>query len=112
MCESVGMAQDVCVIVGTEDLARLAAIVGDRSRPLKHVQRARIVVLSAERLPVLAVARRVGVNQKPSWSCSRMQMPITRTPPGRDRRSLISDPRPSPRVSSTAGSPRGSILSI
>jgi len=37
------MAPDVCVIVGTEDRVRLAAVVGDRRRPLKHVQRARIV---------------------------------------------------------------------
>lgn len=55
------MAQDVCVIVGAEDRERLAAIIGDRSRPLKHVQRARIVLFSAERLPVLAIARRAGV---------------------------------------------------
>jgi hypothetical protein len=30
------------VIVSAEDRARLAAIIGDRSRPLMHVQRARI----------------------------------------------------------------------
>ena len=36
------MAQEVCVIVGTDDRARLTAIVGDRSCPLKHVQRVRI----------------------------------------------------------------------
>ncbi len=65
------MAQDVCVIVGAEDRARLAAIVGDRSRPLKHVQRARIVVLSAERLPVLAVARRAGVSRPTVWRWQR-----------------------------------------
>ena len=49
------MAQDVCVIVSAEDRTRLAAVVGDRGRPLKHVQRARIVLLSAERLPVLTI---------------------------------------------------------
>jgi hypothetical protein len=43
------MAQEVCVMVGAEDRARLAAVVGDRRRSLKHVQRARIVLLSAER---------------------------------------------------------------
>lgn len=42
------MAQSVSVMVGAEDRARLAAIVGDRSRPFKHVQRARIVLHSAE----------------------------------------------------------------
>ena len=57
------MAQEVCVIVGAEDRARLAAIVGERSRPLKHLQRARIVLFSADRLPVAEVARRVGVSR-------------------------------------------------
>ena len=33
-----GMAQDVCVIVGAEDYARLAAVAGDRSRPLMRSQ--------------------------------------------------------------------------
>jgi transposase len=61
------MAQDVCVIVNAEDRARLAAIVGDRSRALKHVQRARIVLFSAERVAVLAVARRAGVSRPAVW---------------------------------------------
>ncbi len=61
------MAQTVSVIVGAEDRARLCAVVGDRNRPQKHVQRARIVLLSAERLPVLAVARGVGVGRPSVW---------------------------------------------
>ena len=61
------MAQTVCVILGAGDRERLAAIIGDRSRPLKHVQRARIVFLSAERLPVLEVARRAGVSRPAVW---------------------------------------------
>ncbi len=65
------MAQDVCVILGAEDRARLAAIAGDRSRPHKHVQRARIVLFSAERLPVLEVARRVGVSRPAVWRWQR-----------------------------------------
>ena len=56
------MAQTVSVIVGPADRALLAAVVGDRKRPQKHAQRANIVLLSAERLPVLEVARRVGVD--------------------------------------------------
>jgi hypothetical protein len=40
MCESVGMAQTVCVLPPAEDRERLLAIVADRNRPLKHVQRA------------------------------------------------------------------------
>ena len=71
VCKSVGMSQGVCVIVGAEDRARLAAVVGDRSRPLKHVQRARIVLLSAERLSVLAVARRTGVSRPAVWRWQR-----------------------------------------
>jgi transposase/transcriptional regulator with XRE-family HTH domain len=65
------MAQDVCVIVGAKERARLAAVVGDRSRPLKHVQRAWIVLFSAERLPVLEVARRAGVSRPAVWRWQR-----------------------------------------
>jgi len=39
-----------CVIAGAEDRARLAALIGDRSRPPKHTQRVWIVLHSAERL--------------------------------------------------------------
>jgi len=59
------------VIVGAEERARLAAVVGDRSRPLKHVQRAWIVLFSAERLPVLEVARRAGVSRPAVWRWQR-----------------------------------------
>jgi transposase len=65
------MAQEVCVVVGTEDRARLAAIIGDRSRPLKHVQRAEVVLLSADRLPVIEVARRAGVSRPAVWRWQR-----------------------------------------
>ena len=65
------MAQEVCVIVGADDRVRLTAVVGDRSRPLKHVQRARVVLHSAERLPVLDVARRVGVSRPAVWHWQR-----------------------------------------
>ncbi len=61
------MAQEVCVIAGAEDRARLAAVVGDRSRPLKHIQRVRIVLHSAERLSVAEVARRAGVSRPTVW---------------------------------------------
>ena len=65
------MAQTVSVIVSNEDGARLAAIIGDRSRPLKHIQRARIVSFSALRLPVLEVARRAGVSRPAVWRWQR-----------------------------------------
>ena len=55
------MVQTVNVIVAAEDRERLLAIAG-RNCPLKHVQRARIILLSAERLPVAESARRAGVS--------------------------------------------------
>ena len=65
------MAQELCVVVSEEDRVRLEAIVGDRTRPVKHVQRARIVLLSAERLPVLQVAGRAGVSRPAVWRWQR-----------------------------------------
>jgi len=55
------MAQTLCPLVSAEDRQRLAAIVGDRNRPQKHVARARVVLLSADRLDVAAVAREAGL---------------------------------------------------
>jgi hypothetical protein len=52
------MAQEVSVIVSDDDRARLEAIVRDRNHSHKHVQRARIVLLSAERLAVWRWQRR------------------------------------------------------
>lgn len=58
------MAQTVAVIPGSADLTQLAAIVADPTRALKRIQRARIVLLSAEHLTVLEVAQRTCVG----WS--------------------------------------------
>src|SRR6202162_3296810 len=71
MCESVGMAQTVCVLPPAEDRERLLAVVADRNRPLKHVQRARIVLYSADRLPVREVARRASVSRPAVWRWQR-----------------------------------------
>jgi hypothetical protein len=49
MCESVGMAQTVCVLPPAAIMSVLLVVVADRNRPLKHVQRARIVLYSADR---------------------------------------------------------------
>src|ERR1700739_768368 len=65
------MAQTVWVIVSAEDGARLAAMVGDRSRPLKHVQRARIVLHSADLRPALEISRRAGVSRPAVWRWQR-----------------------------------------
>ncbi len=43
------MAQTSCVILSLDDRERLAAIIADRNRPLKHVQRVRIILHSDER---------------------------------------------------------------
>jgi transposase len=61
------MAQTVSLILSGEDRSQLAAVIGDRNRPQKHVQRARIVLHSADRLPVLDVARRSGVSRPAVW---------------------------------------------
>jgi len=61
------MAQKVCPLVSAEDRARLEAIVADRNRAQKHVARARIMLGSAERLPVARVAQRSGVGRPAVW---------------------------------------------
>jgi len=65
------MAQTLCPLVSAEDRSRLAAIIGDRNRPQKHAARARIVLLSAERLDVTAVARRAGSSRPAVWRRQR-----------------------------------------
>jgi transposase len=65
------MSQTVSVIVSAEDRGRLAAIIGDRSLPLKHVQRAKIVLHSADRLATAEVARRSGVSRPAVWRWQR-----------------------------------------
>ena len=57
------MARTLCPVVSAEDRLRLAAIVGERNRPQKHVARARIILLSADRLDVAAVARGAGIGR-------------------------------------------------
>ena len=55
------MAQTICVIISAAERERLQAIVEDRNRPQKHVERAGIVLASADRGPaqqVLGVSRR------------------------------------------------------
>jgi transposase len=61
------MSQTVSILLTPEDRARLAAILSDRNRPQKYVQRAQIVLLSAERHPVLEVARRSGASRPSVW---------------------------------------------
>ena len=61
------MALTVCPLVSVQDRQRLAAILADRSRSQKHAARARIILHSAERLDVAAVARRAGISRPAVW---------------------------------------------
>jgi transposase len=61
------MAQTISIIVSAEDRARLTALIEDRNRAQKHIQRARIILHSAERLPVLEVAGRSGASRPAVW---------------------------------------------
>ena len=65
------MAQTVSPVLNSADGERLAAVVEDRNRPQKHVQRARIILLSAERLTVLEVAVRGGASRPSVWRWQR-----------------------------------------
>src|SRR5271165_1900090 len=61
------MAQQVCVVLSTEEREQLVAIVADRNRPRKHVERARIVLASADRHSAQQVAQRIGVSRPTVW---------------------------------------------
>jgi transposase len=65
------MAQTVCVILSSSDRQMLEAIVADRNRPQKHVERARVVLAAAERGPVQPVSRRLGVSRPMVWRWQR-----------------------------------------
>jgi len=61
------MAQTVCVILSSSDRQMLEAIVADRNRPQKHVERARVVLAAAERGPVQPMATRLGIRRPMVW---------------------------------------------
>src|SRR6201996_9734619 len=61
------MAQTVCCLVGASDRRRLEEIAADRNRPRKHVERARVVLASAEHGPVQQIAGAVGVSRPMVW---------------------------------------------
>ena len=71
MCDTGPMAQTVCVIVSAADRERLQVIVADRNRPRKHVERARIVLASADRAPAQRVAQSIGVSRPTVWRWQR-----------------------------------------
>ena len=53
--------------VGTAEREQLAAIVADRNRPRKQVERARIVLASADRYSAQRVAQSIGVSRPTVW---------------------------------------------
>ena len=61
------MAQQVCVVLSAADREQLAAIAADRNRPRKHVERARIVLASADRQSAQRVAQTIGVSRPTVW---------------------------------------------
>src|SRR6202034_2171748 len=61
------MARTVSLLLSAQHSADLQGVIEDRGRPVKHVQRAQIILLSAERLPVLEIAKRVGVSRPTVW---------------------------------------------
>src|SRR5580692_7548500 len=61
------MAQQVCVVLSAAEREQLAAIAADRNRPRKHIERARIVLASADRPSVQGVAQSIGVSRPTVW---------------------------------------------
>ena len=57
------MAQTVCVILSAADRERLTAISADRNRPRKHVERAQIVLASADRQSPQQAAQSLGTSR-------------------------------------------------
>lgn len=55
------------MILSSLDREQLEAIVADRNRPRKHVERAHVVLAAAERGPVQAMATRLGVTRPIVW---------------------------------------------
>jgi transposase len=55
------------VFVGAADRERLAAIVADRNRPQKHVWRAQVVLLTADRVGTAEIMRRTGLSKPSVW---------------------------------------------
>lgn len=61
------MAQTVCVVLISSDRQVLEAIVADRNRPQKHVERAQVVLAAAERGPAQRLAVGLGASRPVVW---------------------------------------------
>jgi len=61
------MREACCLWLSAGDRARLAAIAADRNSPQKHVWRANIVLLSADRVGTVEIMRRTGKAKPSVW---------------------------------------------
>src|SRR3954470_17189967 len=61
------MREPCCLWLSATDRARLAALVADRNSPQKHVWRAQIVLLSADRVGTVEIMRRTGKAKAGVW---------------------------------------------
>ena len=61
------MREACCLWLSAADRARLAVIAADRNSPQKHVWRAQIVLLSADRLGTVEIMRRTGKAKPSVW---------------------------------------------
>jgi transposase len=61
------MGQTVCVLLSAADRKRLEAIASDRNQPRKYVERARVVLVSANRRAVQQVAIAAKVSRPMVW---------------------------------------------
>jgi hypothetical protein len=95
------MAQQVCVVLSTGDHEQLAAVAADRNRLRKHIERARIVLASADRHSAQRVAQSVGVSRP-----TALPVPGPPSPPSRDVVELYLDPLAPGSCCRSAGSRR------
>jgi hypothetical protein len=63
----VGMRKGIEVDVTADDRARLEAIVADRNLRQKHIERARIVLLTGDGVATLSIMRQVGCAKATVW---------------------------------------------
>ena len=61
------MREACCLWLSAADRARLAALAADRNSPQKHVWRANIVLLSADRVGTVEIMRRTGTAKPSVW---------------------------------------------
>ena len=61
------MREACCLWLSATGRARLGALVADRNSPQKHVWRAQIVLLSADRVGTVEIMRRTGKAKPSVW---------------------------------------------